>query len=746
MNKHAIYTIVHKELQGHLHSVTSYIIIVVFVVLWQFLFFRSAFLVGDATLREMFGLIPWLFMVFVPAITMASVAQEKASGTLEFLLTRSVNNRELLVGKYIACLLFSIIGLLCTLPIAVGFSQFGQFDWGVYAGQLIGSIGLASVFVSLGIFVSSLVGSQIAALLLSTAISFILVLGGSQFITTALPQTVGLVLEQLSVTTHFNSTIRGVLDVSDVWYYVSLSGVFLSLAYLQLLKRQFGNRKQEFRKYQTGMTLFVLIVILTNILGTRIPGRIDLTQERLFTLTSVTKSTLASLQDVINVTVYRSEELPAQFQPTLREVTDMLRDYASVSNNNVIVSYKDPSSDPQIAQEAASLGIQQVQFNVIGEEELQLKNGYLGLTVNYAGENEVIPYIEQTADLEYQLTSFIKKLTTTDKKKLGFLAGHGEKTSETEYQYLGLELENQYVIETVTLDEENTTIPEDIAVLVIAGATGTYSQNQLDAIFAFAEAGNALFVLHDALQANTQTLTADPNQSNVVDVLNAYGVQVTPAVVYDLRSNETVNFGGGMFSVLLPYPFWVIAQPASQQSTISSRISDIMFPWTNPISLDDSKIAGLGLVSDVLLSTTNSGGTQADSVNLSPEQSFSQSDLAMLPLAVSVTNNQGGSDGKTFRMIVTGDSDFLSNNYVQNSPQNLAFGMEAIAWLAQEDSLAEIQIKQRVDRRLVFEDATQQTVIRYGSMALAAAVPLAIGAFIANRRRGLRNMQYPKAS
>lgn len=745
MNKQAVYSIVHKEIQSHLHSATSYLIIVVFVVLWQFLFFRNAFLVGEATLREMFGLVPWLFMIFVPAITMASIAQEKTAGTLEFLLTRPVNNRELLAGKYIASLIFATLGLLFTLPIAIGFSQFGQFDWGVYAGQLIGSIAVASVFVSLGIFVSSLVNSQIAALLLSVAMSFVLVIGGSEFVTGSLPQTVGLILEQLSVTTHFNSTIRGVLDVSNIWYYLSVSAVFMGLAYLQLLRRQFGNKKQEFRKYQTGMLLFVVIVVLSNILGTRIPGRIDLTQERLFTLTDATKNTLTSLQDVINVTVYRSEELPAQFQPKLREVADMLRDYATTSNNNVIVTYKDPADDPQIAQEAASLGIQQMQFNVIGDEELQLKNGYLGLAVDYAGVNEVIPFIENTAGLEYQLTSFIKKLTTADKKKVGFLAGHGEKTTENEYQYLGLELENQYILETVTLDEKNTTIPDDIDVLVIAGTTGTYTETQLQTILSYAEAGNALFVLYDALQANTQTLTADPNQSNAVDILKEYGIEVTPGIVYDLRSNETVNFGGGMFSVLLPYPFWVVAQATPGSSTISSRIDQIMLPWTNPLSLDDSKIAGNGLTSEVLLSTTSSGGYQSDSVNLSPEQTFSQSDLKVLPLAVGLTGGQSSST-EVLRMIVVGDSDFLSNNYVQNSPQNLAFGMEAISWLAQEDSLAEIQVKQKVERKLVFEDATQQTLIRYGSMALGVLVPLALGVFIMQRRRALRNMQYPKST
>ncbi len=742
MKQNPVLSIIKKELQTYFNSPASYIITIVFTLLWQFLFFRNAFLVNESTLREMFGLLPWLLLVFIPAITMSTIAQEKSSGTLEFVLTRPINNLELLAGKYIASLLFASISLLATLPVAIFFSNFGTFDWGVYVGQLLGAIGMMSVFVALGLFISSLVTSQIAALLLSTVMSFILVITGSDFVTGAVPQVVGLFLEQLSAVTHFNSTTRGVLDVSDAWYYTSVTVVFLGLAYVQLLQRQFGNRIAEYRKYQIGIVLFIVIAILTNVIGSRIPGRLDLTQGRIFTLSQTTKSTIRQLPDVVNITIYRSSELPAQFQPTLREVEDILSDYRRISSDKILVTYKDPSSDTQITQEAASFGIEQVQFNVIGEEELRLKNGYLGMVVSYAGKNEVIPFINNTTDLEYQLTSFIKKLTTTDKKQIGFLSGHGEKILEQEYQLLNTELSKQFDVTTVAIDDENTTIPEDIDVLVIAGPNAELDERTLGGLNTFVEKGKSLLVLHDAIIADTQSVSATVNTSNLDQFIGQFGVTVEKNLVYDLQSNETVSFGGGVFSVVLPYPLWVRAQAAPDSSTLTSRIDQVTLPWTSSLVLDDSKVAGQGFTSELVYTTTNAGGKLVEPFNLSPEQNFPQAELSQLSLIATLAGSTSENGAQRTRMVIVGDSDFLANEYIQNSPQNLSFGIEALSWLAQEDSLAEIQIKQRAQTELVFASESEPALVRYGSMAVTVLVPIIFGVYRLQRRKVLRLARY----
>ena len=93
------------------------------------------------------------------------------------------------------------------------------------------------------------------------------------------------------------------------------------------------------------------------------------------------------------------------------------------------MSYKDPLVDPQAAEEAQSFGVNPIQFNVVGQTEFQSQAAYLGLAVSYASNHESIPVIQKTSILEYQLTSFIKKLTISDKKKIVFVGGHEKNQS-----------------------------------------------------------------------------------------------------------------------------------------------------------------------------------------------------------------------------------------------------------------------------------------------------------------------------
>ena len=113
-----IWTIAKKELRAYFDGPTAYVVLAVFLFLWEFLFFRDAFLVGDASLRNLFGVLPWLCIVLVPAITMATISQEKNEGTLEFLLTHPLRDLELILGKFVGATAFLGVALAFALPIA----------------------------------------------------------------------------------------------------------------------------------------------------------------------------------------------------------------------------------------------------------------------------------------------------------------------------------------------------------------------------------------------------------------------------------------------------------------------------------------------------------------------------------------------------------------------------------------------------------------------------------------------------
>jgi len=141
--------LVKKELRILFNNPSSYIVLIVFLILWQFLFFRNALLVGESSLRILYDYLPWVMLILSPAVTMGSISKEQDDGTLEMLLTQPVRDSEVLVAKWLSSLIFITAALIFALPIAVSFSLFGPFDFGIFAGQLLSSI-LFSASLSCG--------------------------------------------------------------------------------------------------------------------------------------------------------------------------------------------------------------------------------------------------------------------------------------------------------------------------------------------------------------------------------------------------------------------------------------------------------------------------------------------------------------------------------------------------------------------------------------------------------------------
>jgi len=754
-----VFAVTRKEIKSYFNSPAAYVVIVVFLLLWEFLFFRSVFLIGEASLRILFDYLPWLLLILVPAITMGSVSQEKSEGTMEFLLTRPLRDLELAVGKFLAAAIFAALVLIFIFPVAFSLSQFGKLDWGVVFGQYLGSVMVSATMVSIGIFISSLFASQIAALLVTAAAGFLLIIAGFGFVTAALPPTLANLAENISLMSHFDSMARGVIDTRDIWYFLSTIAIFIGLAYLQLLKRRFGSRKARYRNHQIGILVFIAAAILVNVAGALIPGRIDLTDSQSYTLSAATVKTMSELKNTVKVTLYASSDLPAQLQPVLRGLKDILRDYQTLGKGNLSLSTKNPSGNQQIAEEAAAAGVRQVQFNVVGQEEFQVKQGFLGISIAYDAKTESIPFIQDTSDLEYQLTSLIKKLTAAEKRKIGFLSGHGEKDPYRDYGIFSKELQKQFEIQNINLlqkisetksdsapknmDEAKEgsaePIPGDIAVLVIAGPTQEIKSEERGEIKSYLSKSGAVLFMPDTMLIDQASAAVSPNANSFSDFTKEYGAQAQSNTVYDLRSNATVNMGGGLWSVMVPYAFWPQAI-ASQPNPVTSRIENVVLPWPSSIAIDGKKLQENGLAAATLLATTKFGGTKSGDYTLDPQQKFPQTNLGEQTVALSLSG-ENGTKGKA-RIIVVGNSAFLADQFVYNSPQNLAFGINAISWLAQEDSLAGLQIKQNTPRKLVFENNTQIQLVKYGNMAFALLVPAGFGVLRLTRRKMLRKSVY----
>ena len=766
-----ILTIAKKELQAYFNNPTAYIIALAFLLLWEFLFFRNVFLIGEASLRGLFEILPLILIVVVPALTMGSLAEEKKDGTLEFLLTHPINQLELIVGKFLGILSFFAIMFIFIFPLAWSLGQFGNLDYGEVISQYLASVLTTSVLVSLGIFISSFFSSQISAFLVSTVSSFFLVISGTELVSARLPLWLAPFIEQFSLSNHFSSMSRGVIDLRDLWYFISFSLVFLSLSYLNLIKNKYGNRKEAYHNYQIAFVCLIGIVILSNNIGSRIPGRIDLTKEKIYTLSSVTKEIASDLPDIVNITLYASDKLPAQFQPVLRETKDILADYQTASKGKIKVSNKNPSESRDVVKEATSRGIQSVRFNVVSQEEFQVKDGYLGIAVSYGGKHEVIPFVQSVNDLEYQLSSFIKKLTDENKPKIGFVSGHGGKTLAVDYPTINNELKKQFAVEDLRVgsdddeseDSESTSekatsknntqkeavasvvkkfsIPSDLKTLVIAGPTEDFSEEEKNTISEFVSKGGSIFFILDGVSISAQTMQVSANEKNLADyVKNLTGVEVKKDLAYDLKSNETVGLGGGQMRYILPYPFWVRALKTQDASPITSKLENIVLPWASTLSVDQNILDEKGLEKTDLFSTTDYAGAQSSGFNIDPNQKFSQQGLSKKIMAVALSPKKDSANQSRF--VIIGDSDFLSDEFVGDNLANFSFGMEAISWLSQESSLSQIRVKNLIEKKLVFNNNSEPNLLKFGNLAFVFLLTSGYGTWRLMRRKKMKEKVY----
>jgi ABC-2 type transport system permease protein len=229
-----IWTIARKEFNTFFDSLTAYIILIAFLGFSGFFtwFFGSdIFMRKEADLAVFFSIAKWTLFFFIPAITMKMIAEEKKTGTIELLVTKAISYREIIIGKFVACVLLVITALLFTLPYYISVASLGNMDHGATLCGYLGLILMSAAYISIGLFASSITNNQIVAFLLALLIGIIFhflldlfTFGAGGFW--------GTMMANLSVTRHFDSMSRGVLDTKDVLFFGSLTILGLYFAEL----------------------------------------------------------------------------------------------------------------------------------------------------------------------------------------------------------------------------------------------------------------------------------------------------------------------------------------------------------------------------------------------------------------------------------------------------------------------------------------------------------------------------------
>jgi ABC-2 type transport system permease protein len=486
--------------------------------------------------------------------------------------------------------------------------------------------------------------------------------------------------------------------------------------------------------------IIAAIVVLLNVLGIFFFGRADVTKNRLFSLSDGSLRVVAQLEDTLEVRAYFTKDLPPPFNATERYVRDLLDEYQAASKGKLSVRFINPDTD-ETRQEAESDGVQRVAHQKIENDAVQVVEGYRGLVFSYLGETKALPAISGTEGLEYDITEAIK-LLSGEKLKVGVLSGHEGPTLAKGLTTL------KGMTSLYDLVEVNAATPIDqkLKALLVVAPENALSDDELRNIDAYVMNGGNLGVFGGTLKVNQDQqagLSAVPVNSGINRLLEKWGVKMRDEIVADTRCGQApmrTNFG---LQIPVAFPPVPVIDFDEQQADhpVAYRLNQLYMPFVSALKETGELKNDKGVTMRVIARTSkDSWLIDGDNIDLKPRdprQWKRSNDRGPFNLAVAIegklpsafraealssvegaapTGPRGPERAKTnVHVFVVGTSAFMRDEFLpppdrqgaQELTSSVAFGLNAVDWLAQEDELIAVRAKS-VEEPLIEVPATVQ--------------------------------------
>ena len=456
------------------------------------------------------------------------------------------------------------------------------------------------------------------------------------------------------------------------------------------------------------------------------------------------------LDDRINIKAYFTEDLPAPYNNNRRAVLDILNDYRAYSNGNIHFEFINPQGQ-EGEQEAQKQGIPPIEVQVVNNDKLEVKRGYLGLVMQYEDKKEVIPVVQHLSSLEYDLTSAMKRLTTTVKKKIGYTQGHGEPGLDKMRQATQ-SVSKQYDLVAVDLTKEHH-VPDDIDAMLVIAPTQKFDDSSKYAIDQFLMRGGKIAFLLNKMNANlnSQYRYASAVTLGLNDMLQQYGVRVNADLIRDARcANITVSQMQGPFQIQsqVPFPYLPAASNFDRSNPIVKDLQAVVFYFVS--SLDTTSASEKGLKVDVMIRSSKKSGRQTGFIMLDPFQKTTPAEFteSNIPMAAVVSGSFKSffvgkqpaavlTQSPETRIVVVGDGDFMQDQFLGNKGNLLLFE-NIVDYLADDAGLITIRSKDVAEPPLeVVSDGTKN-MLKYGDLLLPPLLVIGYGLFRWRRRVAIK--------
>ena len=749
-----MFAILKKEINAFFASPIGYLVVTVFLLLnGLFLWlFKGEFNIldnGFAELTPFFTLAPWILLFLIPAVTMRSFSDEKKQGTLELLLTKPIKKINIVLGKYFGAFLLILIALLPTLLYVYSVNQLGNpvgnLDLGSTLGSYFGLLFLIGAYTAIGIFTSTLSNNQIVAFIVSVFLCFFFYYGFNGIADLLSSESVS----QLGMDAHFKSMSRGVIDTRDVLYFLSLALIFVFLTVVQL------KEIKTFRKTWLHFLPLPLGLIILNLVAQSYYGRFDLTSDKRYTLSEVTKEIVSKAESPIIIDVFLDgDDFPSEIRKLQTETRQLLEEFAA-QNKHINFQFLDPLKDEttkdQNIQSLTRRGLMPMQLSVKESGKTSTKVIFPWDLASFNEQTVIIPLIKNklgegqdemvnnsVQHLEYAFADGISKLVNNKQRKVAILRGNGELDNAHLADFLKT-IRDYYYIAPFTLDsvavnpQKTLTELTDFDLVIAAKPTKPFSEEEKYVLDQYVMNGGKSLWLMDEVAIDMDSLNANgksyaiPLDLNLTDFFFKYGVRINPVLVNDLYSARiTLATGEGSQAQFSDYPwFYSPLVTSDNQHPIVNNINLVKFDFANQIDTlnqSNNSVKKTVLLHSSILSKVDGTPREIDLAMVMQEPDPKEYTNGYIPLAVllegqftSVYKNRvkplslkpTKDESVPTKMIVISDGDVIKNEVGRNGPEELGFNkrtgqlygnkeflLNAVNYLLDDNGLINIRSKQ----------------------------------------------------
>ncbi len=491
------------------------------------------------------------------------------------------------------------------------------------------------------------------------------------------------------------------------------------------------------------LILIVVVLVLVNLLSTRFFARLDFTGDRMYTLSNATKDILRSLDEPVTVTAYFTRGSQPEIEKARKDFQDLLVEYSNVSRGMVNYEFVNPNEDQQVEQEAMQSGIQPLVLNVREKDQVKQQRVYLGAKLVMGDRTDIIPVIQPGTAMEFSLSSTIKKLSLVNKSQIGFIQGHGEPSVNAMMQAMQ-QLQVLYNIVPVNLSDESADLSQFLTLALVApqDSLPDFELSRLDSYLA---AGGRLFIAHNHVSGDFQTMQGNVTPTNISSWLAEKGLMIENHFVVDKSAGNIgvrQQTGFMTFTRQIPFHYWPAIRKFPNMP-ITKGLNEVMLQFASAMNY----VGDTAIKFTPILQTSENSGTLSVPLFFNLEKQWGNRDFPLSNLTIGAVLEGPLAGSVPSKIVVITDGDFALNGEGQNAQQkpadNISLMVNAIDWLSDDTGLIDLRTKEVTSRPLDELEEGRSTFLKWLNFGLPIVLVILVGIIRMqiSRRKRIKRME-----